>query len=466
MLSVPISDTEFFQKICLQLLNTALNPQQSSKFRLDPLFTGAWKWKADPGSISYDRIILNDFHQYDTWHTFQSSRLNSQTSEFIQGGSACSRVFFSSFFAMNSYFVIYVFRITPFKTDVDQNERNEVPWSVHIYKYVQPVIVLGGLAGNILSFLVMSSKYMKQFSFSVYLKTLGVLDSLVLLHYGMTYIDIINYNQSIFTFRMTSYAACMVYPYLIRGIQLSSAWCVVAFSIDRALAIGKPFFAYQHMSTARSRLVVCCVILAAMFSQIYHPILLDKRSSFCHDPFSFPLTSSGLHAMELLVLTSRSTLLMFLPFAIVLACNISVITAVRRRSFLRETNRDLSTDSSQGLNKVRRQDTDRKLSIKLLSISITFLLLSLPEVIVVIMDFKNILGRVDSWYSQHTEFRSIASMIFSLNFAINFLLYGLSFKKRILLWPACCTCLSKLNTGKPCPVRSRKDTPPLVLHLI
>ncbi|XP_064599377.1 thyrotropin-releasing hormone receptor-like [Liolophura sinensis] len=279
----------------------------------------------------------------------------------------------------------------------------------------------------------MSSKYMRQFPFSVYLKALAVLDSLVLLHYGMTCADIIKYEDPPFAFRIKGYIACMIYPYLVRVAQLSSAWCVVIFTVDRAVAICDPFFACQNVTISRARTAVAVVVFVLMLSQLYHLILLNLDTDYCHEPFSFPITASEFGAMEVLVLISRIALLLLVPFLTVLCCNLKVIFAVKRSSKIAGLNLQSSIASPKSHNHSRRSDAERKMSIKLFSISITYLLLSLPNAVVILMDLRAITLGDDQWYSQNKNIRFIANMIYSLNFAINYLLYGFAFRKQAVL---------------------------------
>lgn len=321
----------------------------------------------------------------------------------------------------------------------DLNQQVET-WPLELYKIGQPIIVFTGLVGNVLSFLVMSSKYMRQFSFSVYLGTLAVIDTLVLLHYGMDYIDVLAYRDPVFEQRMKLYESCLLYPYFVRVFQLSSAWCVVAFTVDRSVAICSPFFARQNITLLRARIINAIVILLVMLSQIYHPILLERDTQYCHNPFSIPTTADGFGGMELLVVISRAGLLMFVPFIIILVCNISVIVAVKRRSTIAEITSTSSSDSSNISSIGRNVEAENKMSLKLFSVSLTFLVLSLPDCTLVFLDIGNMLAGVERWYLLHNNFRSIASMIFSLNFAINYLLYGFAFRKKAMVFSPLSKC--------------------------
>ncbi|XP_064599379.1 thyrotropin-releasing hormone receptor-like [Liolophura sinensis] len=288
----------------------------------------------------------------------------------------------------------------------------------------------------------MTSKYMRQFSFSVYLQTLAVIDTLVLLHYGMDYIDVLAYRNPVFEQRMKRYTPCLFYPYFVRVAQLSSAWCVVAFTVDRSVAICSPFFARHYSTILHARIINAIVILVLMLSQVYHPILLDQDTLYCHNPFSIPTTADRFGSMELMVVISRAALLMLVPFVIVLICNLRVIVAVKRRSTIAEITSS-SSDSSNNSSNGRNLEAENKMSLKLFSVSLTFLVLSLPDCIVVFLDIRNMLAGVQRWYLLNNNFRFIASMVFSLNFAINYLLYGFAFRKKAMLFSSLPNCLRR-----------------------
>lgn len=278
---------------------------------------------------------------------------------------------------------------------------------------------------------------MRQFPFSIYLKALAVLDSLVLLDYGMICADIIKYEDPAFSFRIKGYIACLIYPYLVRVAQLSSAWCVVIFTVDRAVAICNPFFACRYLTIARARKAVVVVVFVLMLSQLYHLILLSRDTDYCHEPFSFPITASEFGAMEVLVLISRIALMLFLPFLTVLFCNLKVIFAVKQSNKIVQLNPPSSVAPANSPHQANKSDAERKMSIKLFSISITYLLLSLPNTVVILLDLRGIMLGDDHWYSQNKKFRLVARMIFSLNFAINYLLYGFAFRKQAVLCMSC-----------------------------
>lgn len=209
-----------------------------------------------------------------------------------------------------------------------------MPWQWFVYKYVQPVIVSLGLLGNLFSFVLMTSKKMRSSTFSCYLAALSVTDSLSLLHFGMDWVDDISVAGSgAFIFRVNSHEACLIYPFLVRGFFLSSAWLLMAFTLDRAFSICCPFLAHRHMTHRRSYLITFAMIIISFLSQVYHPLLLRKGTKYCGEVFAFPkdLTPEDITVNDILVVISRTGLLLIVPFLVIFISNIAVVAIVRRR---------------------------------------------------------------------------------------------------------------------------------------
>lgn len=130
--------------------------------------------------------------------------------------------------------------------------------------YYIPVLVLTGSVGNILSVLVFFKTKLRKLSSSYYLAALGISDTCFLfglLATWLTFMDIKIYNREIF---------CQFFTYFTGLCSFLSVWYVVAFTVERFIAVLYPL-KRQTMCTVRRAKIVLCVLtfLGAIHSAPY-----------------------------------------------------------------------------------------------------------------------------------------------------------------------------------------------------
>ncbi|ELU04589.1 hypothetical protein CAPTEDRAFT_127887, partial [Capitella teleta] len=115
-------------------------------------------------------------------------------------------------------------------------------WGWWLLQFGTPIIVILGIPGNILSFLVMKARRYRNKSYSHYLCTLAVFDSLVLVGKYLTRVDAIlqtTSNRGLFD----SYgdAACKTHNFAEHVCYLMSSWLVLCMTLERFIAVNFPF---------------------------------------------------------------------------------------------------------------------------------------------------------------------------------------------------------------------------------
>lgn len=117
--------------------------------------------------------------------------------------------------------------------------------------YYVPVLVVFGVIGNILSAIAFLITKLKKISSCYYITALSVSDTIILIDaflQWLSYIDINIYNQNYF---------CQVFAFASRSAYFTSIWLVVAFTVERFIAVLHPL-KRQTMCTARR---ACLVVI-------------------------------------------------------------------------------------------------------------------------------------------------------------------------------------------------------------
>lgn len=140
--------------------------------------------------------------------------------------------------------------------------------------YYTPTIVFVGIIGNILSVLVFFRTKLRKLSSSYYLAALGMSDSCFLVLSFITWLNFADIN-------LTNHnIACQLYYYLQGVCSFLSVWYVVAFTVERFIAVLYPL-KRQSMCTVRRAVIVLCGLTVAalifsapllyLFRPVYHP---------------------------------------------------------------------------------------------------------------------------------------------------------------------------------------------------
>lgn len=106
------------------------------------------------------------------------------------------------------------------------------------------MLVVVGIIGNVLSAIAFLITKLKKISSCYYITALSVSDTIILIDaflQWLAYIDINIYNQNYF---------CQVFAFVSRSAYFTSIWLVVAFTVERFIAVLHPL-KRQTMCTAR-----------------------------------------------------------------------------------------------------------------------------------------------------------------------------------------------------------------------
>ncbi|EEB18901.1 class A rhodopsin-like G-protein coupled receptor GPRnna16, putative [Pediculus humanus corporis] len=124
--------------------------------------------------------------------------------------------------------------------------------------YYVPFLVAFGTVGNWLSVVVFFSTKLRKLSSSFYLAALAISDTgflLIIFVSWLNMIDISIFNQPIF---------CELSVYLSSVCSFLSVWFVVAFTVERFIAVGYPLKRPSMCTVSRAKIVITCLTFASL----------------------------------------------------------------------------------------------------------------------------------------------------------------------------------------------------------
>ena len=285
-----------------------------------------------------------------------------------------------------------------------------------------PLVVLIGIPGNILSFLVMKSRRYRHKSYSHYLCTLAIFDSLVLIGRYLQRVD----HMMLGTVNRSLYdgygdAACKIHNFAEHVCYLMSSWLVLCMTMERFIAVNFPF-KKETYCRPRSAVTVILVVFAIMsYSQIFRLIVIEKFKGQCTAPEKY------LHIYTVMHIYLYQVGFQFLiPALLILFFNMSILYKIRK--LRNEVTRHGHTH--QGHNNYNRAHSKRhKTTLMLLVVSFTYLVTLLPLVLIsLILHIAFSLDKATAVYLfvKLSDLGRLFELFSEVNYGINFYIYVMS----------------------------------------
>ena len=267
-----------------------------------------------------------------------------------------------------------------------------------VYFILSVVIILSGVVGNILVFIVFSRATLRKNSISIYSRALAIFDSFGL-YQAIVIFYLIFYNYYILAY---SDAVCKIMFYILYGFGSIPGWLLIAMSIDKLLSLKK-------VTTVMKRpllhfMIVIAVVIANLLIYIEIPIYLTR--------VPIPMADSSIYWLcDTLVLPFANTLgIIYIIEGSVLPFCILFVTALITVKLLRNSRRQVEMIGSVS---EKRKSNERKFAVTSIAFSISFIVLKMPFVISVAIGYSNVNGYIIQ----------IGSLLFFLNFSIGFLIH-------------------------------------------
>lgn len=293
---------------------------------------------------------------------------------------------------------------------------------MQIITWVFPVIIGIGTIGNVLSFVVMMRREMRQAPTFFYLAALAVTDTIVLYMSALkTWVRVV----ADFELLHISNAGCKTFMFIIHFSLHFSAWIIVAVTIERFLAVWFPLRANTMCSLSRAKFVTFMIALIFVLVNLYvfwtaellnSPHTLDGSEKIC-----------AAYAYENIVCTVfpwvNLLLYSFIPFVTLLVFNsLIVVSLVRNKGIFSNLTKE---------DRAARHGHNR-LAVTLLVISFVWIVTTLPRPMFNLVKVKP--TTLDEVGNQFLG-KVICFVLMYINHSINFFLYcvtGQRFRKEFV----------------------------------
>ncbi|XP_014486284.1 PREDICTED: thyrotropin-releasing hormone receptor [Dinoponera quadriceps] len=296
----------------------------------------------------------------------------------------------------------------------------------NIQVYYTPILVHLGLLGNILSVCVFFGTKLRRASSSIYLGALAISDSGFLVMVCLVWLNEFN----IHLFNESGYCQSIVYVSAV--CSFLSVWLVVAFTVERYVAVKYPLRRQSLCTIARAKVViigltVLAILLSGPFLLFSGPRKVPTRygnTTLCYLATGWESWANAYNYVDT-VLTFAVPLTMIVIFNTLIARNIYKHDHVRRT---------LTIESDVSNEKDARNARDRmpqtKVTKMLLIVSSAFLCLNMPSFVL----------RMFAFYDQSQKYwlisaQQMCNILFNTSFGINFILYcasGQNFRKEMV----------------------------------
>ncbi|XP_071517323.1 LOW QUALITY PROTEIN: FMRFamide receptor-like [Panulirus ornatus] len=345
----------------------------------------------------------------------------------------------------------------------------------HIQFWVTPVLVMFGCVGNVVSVWVFHSTKLRTLSSSCYLAALAASDTGFLVTLLLVWLSMIGHDL------LNQPGWCQAINYAIYVTTFLSVWLVVAFTVERFIAVCYPLLRATVCTVRRARLVILLLTAVALLLYSY---LLVAAAPGHHPGAGRTMCKVRPQYMRLATTMNHidTLLTLVLPVLTVVTLNVRIARCVwhverlRHSMTLAHCNASASSDVNRGWagsmgsqeggssgsgvvvvaggrgSQTPRVRSQNKVTKMLLIISTVFILLNLPSYGMRAYIFFWCGEKCDAsglFYTLQQTF----TLLFYTNFAINFLLYcvtGQNFRRAVAGM-----CLA----GRCCPCRRRHHYP-------
>ncbi|XP_032688896.1 thyrotropin-releasing hormone receptor [Odontomachus brunneus] len=288
--------------------------------------------------------------------------------------------------------------------------------------YYTPILVHLGLLGNCLSVCVFFGTKLRRASSSIYLGALAISDSgflVMIFIYWLSMIRVHLFNMSGF---------CQFSIYFSTLCSFLSVWLVVAFTVERYVAVKYPLQRQSLCTVARAKIVILCLTILAIL--LCSPVLWFSglrevptgNYTICSLAIGWETWASIYNGIDT-VLTFALPLTMIVIFNTLIARNIYKLYHIRRTLTIES---DASNERDARAARERMPQT--KITKMLLFVSSAFLCLNMPSFVLRVFAFYH----KASWV---VSVQHMCNVLFNTSFGINFILYcasGQNFRKEMV----------------------------------
>ncbi|VVC93781.1 unnamed protein product [Leptidea sinapis] len=239
-----------------------------------------------------------------------------------------------------------------------------------LYLYYTPALILLGSVGNLLSVYVFYNSKLRLQSTSQYLSALAISDTIFLLQLIPPWLSAMQITALFY-----KVGFCQIFVYLSYVTCCSSAWLVVAFTVERFVAVLYPLRRNAWCTVRRARHVIIGLSLAALVMNL--PVLrfTVPFQNDCNLDRSYLEQAASFNVVDTIVSFT-------VPLSLIVLLNVWIITGVCRlestRHQLMKVQRLALGDRSRASRLVGCPRSQQRVTRMLLIVSSVFVFLNLP----------------------------------------------------------------------------------------
>lgn len=244
----------------------------------------------------------------------------------------------------------------------------------NIQLYYTPILVHLGLLGNCLSVCVFFGTKLRRTSSSIYLGALAISDSCFLMTVFIVWLNMLQvrlFNKSGF---------CQFFVYLTTFCSFLSVWLVVAFTVERYVAVKYPLRRQSLCTVARAKVVIIWLTVLAIL--LCSPVLLfsgPNKVPTRHGNATLCYLADGWESWAT-VHNSIDTVLTFaVPLTMIVIFNTLIARNIYKLDYVRRTLTIESDASNENARATRDRMPQTKVTKMLLLVSSAFLCLNMPS---------------------------------------------------------------------------------------
>ncbi|XP_072759349.1 growth hormone secretagogue receptor type 1-like [Anoplolepis gracilipes] len=290
-----------------------------------------------------------------------------------------------------------------------------------IQRYYTPVLVHLGLLGNCLSVCVFFGTKLRYFSSSIYLGALAISDIIFLVTIFVVWLTMVQVDL------FNRWGFCQFFIYLSTLCSFLSVWLVVAFTVERYVAVRWPLRRQSLCTVARAKTAVISLTVLAI--PVCSPVVLfstsNENTTGCDLDNEWESWANVYNTFDT-IMTFALPLTMIVIFNTLIARNIYKLDHVRRTLTI-ESN--ASNDKAQTL---RDRMPQTKVTKMLLLVSSTFFCLNMPSFVLRVIAFLYEHHKSPTWLIPAQQ---MCNLLFNTSFGINFVFYcasGQNFRRAMI----------------------------------
>ncbi|CAG4977813.1 unnamed protein product [Colias eurytheme] len=293
-----------------------------------------------------------------------------------------------------------------------------------LFVYYTPILILLGSIGNLLSVYVFFNSKLRLQSTSQYLSALAISDTIFLLQLLAPWLSSVSLTTIFYVGGF-----CQIFVYLSYVSCCLSAWLVVAFTIERFVAVIYPLRRNAWCTVKRARHVI--ILLSGGATMINLPVLkfAISTSDDCNIDRKYLEHAARFNLVD--------TMLSFsIPLSLIVLLNVWIIFGVcrleRARHQLMKAEGTATSEGTPASEHARQSRlvgcprSQQRVTRMLLIVSSVFVILNLPGYALRIIAYAYDLQGSETMTGRCMALQQLAIMLFHTNFGINFMLYCLT----------------------------------------